>query len=199
MRHLGSFRLYESVLRRLAGDGHDVHVMANRRGAPASGLASPRGPEALLADVPDIRWSWSDDIRPNAWLELATAVRVWLDSLRYFEPAYAHAPRLRTRAAERLPRLLRHITHSPLGTSHAGRTVLAACLRAVERALPRQREMDALIAREAPDVVLLTPLLHLGSPQVEVLRSAQAAGVRTALCVGSWDHLSSKSVIRDFP
>ncbi|MGH7336622.1 MAG: hypothetical protein ACREI7_03510, partial [Myxococcota bacterium] len=50
-----------------------------------------------------------------------------------------------------------------------------------------------------PEAVLLTPLVHLGSPQVEVLRSARARGIATALCVGSWDHLSSKSVIRDAP
>jgi len=48
-------------------------------------------------------------------------------------------------------------------------------------------------------VVLLTPLVNLGSSQLEVLRSARALGLKTALCVGSWDHLSSKALIRDIP
>ena len=194
MRHLGSLRLYESVLRRLAAAGHDVHVLASRRD-PLAGAT----PEALLADVPGIRWSWSDDIRPNSWMELATAVRIWLDYLRYFELAYADAPRLRLRAAERVPALLRRITDSPFVRVSGGRRLLAAALRVVERALPRQEAVDALIDEQAPDVVLLTPLLHLGSPQIEVLRSARSRGVRTALCVGSWDHLSSKSLIRELP
>jgi hypothetical protein len=34
---------------------------------------------------------------------------------------------------------------------------------------------------------------------VELLRSARSLRVPTALCVGSWDHLSSKSVIREAP
>ncbi len=77
--------------------------------------------------------------------------------------------------------------------------LLTACLTAIERALPRQDELDALMRDHRPDVLLLTPLLHLGSSQIEVLRSARAMGVRTALCVGSWDHLSSKARIRELP
>ena len=195
MRHVGSFRLYESVLRRLAARGHDVHVMAHRRDAAGWGGS----PEASLAGVPNIRWSWMDDVAPGAWLELATVIRIWLDYLRYFEPAYAAAPRLRARAAERMPGVVRRITGWPLVRTRPGRRALGAILRASERALPRQRELDDLIRHERPDAVLLTPLLHLGSPQVEVLRSARALGVKTALCVGSWDHLSSKSLIREFP
>ena len=50
-----------------------------------------------------------------------------------------------------------------------------------------------------PDVVLITPLVYLGSWQFEVLRAAQAEGLRTAFAVGSWDHLSSKALVRDVP
>ena len=194
MRHLGSFRMYESVLRQLAAAGHEVHVLANRRDSLGWGSA----PESLLPDVPAIRWSW-EELRPTAWLEFATAVRIWLDYLRYFEPAYAGAPRLRLRAAERVPALLRRITEWSLVQTTSGRRALSGLLRAIERALPRQLSFDALIREHRPDVVLLTPLLHLGSPQIELLRSARALGVRSALCVGSWDHLSSKSLIREMP
>jgi hypothetical protein len=48
-------------------------------------------------------------------------------------------------------------------------------------------------------VLLLTPLIELGSPQLDYLKSAQALGVPTALCVWSWDHLTSKSLIRVLP
>ncbi len=45
----------------------------------------------------------------------------------------------------------------------------------------------------------MTPLIYLGSSQFEVLRSALAQGIRTVYAVGSWDHLSSKALIRDMP
>ena len=121
MRHLGSFRMYESVLRRLVDAGHEVHVVASHRESLGDGGV----PDALLPDVPGIRWSW-DEVRPNAWLELATAVRIWTDYLRYFEPAYANAPRLRERAAERVPVLLRRITEWRIVRTGMGRHALAA-------------------------------------------------------------------------
>lgn len=188
MRHLGSFRMYESVLRRLAANGHEVHVVANRRDSLDWGNTP---------DVPGIQWSW-EEVHPTAWLEFATAVRIWLDYLRYLEPTYAGTPRLRTRAAERVPALLRWVADSWLHAA-TGRRALAAVLRTIEQALPRQKALDELVGEHRPDVVLLTPLLHLGSPQIELLRSARALGVKTALCVGSWDHLSSKSLIREMP
>ena len=48
-------------------------------------------------------------------------------------------------------------------------------------------------------MVLITPLVDLGSPQIDHYMSARALGLRTVLCVGSWDHLSSKSVLRAIP
>ena len=45
----------------------------------------------------------------------------------------------------------------------------------------------------------ITPLVYLGSWQFEVLRAAHAEGLRTAFAVGSWDHLSSKALVRDVP
>jgi hypothetical protein len=98
-----------------------------------------------------------------------------------------------------VPALLRRVTAWPLVRSEPGRRVLVACLRLVERVLPRQPGLDALVRRLDPDVVLLTPVLRLGSSQVEVLRSARALGARTAICVASWDHLSSKARIAEMP
>jgi hypothetical protein len=194
MRHLGSLRMYESVLRALAAGGHDIEILANRRDTIGSGI----DPEHLLADLPQIRWSW-EDLRPHAWTELAAAVRIWLDYLRYFEPRYNDAPRLRQRVGEYVPPLLRRITNWWPFRLSVGRRALVAWLRSVERALPRQRELDALMRSSRPDVVVVTPLLDLGSRQIEVLRSARACGTRTALAIGSWDHLSSKGRISELP
>jgi hypothetical protein len=194
MRHLGSLRMYESVLRALAAGGHDVQILATRRDTIGSGI----DPEVLLGDLPQIRWTW-EDLRPHAWSELAAAVRIWLDYLRYFEPRYAGAPRLRKRVGEYVPALLRRITGWPLFRVEPGRRALVGTLRAVERALPRQPALDALMRDSRPDVVVVTPLLDIGSRQIEVLRSARACGVRTALAIGSWDHLSSKGRISELP
>ena len=168
--------MYESVLRALSAAGHDIQILANHRDTIGSGV----DPEMLLGDLPQIRWSW-EEVRPHAWSELAAAVRIWLDYLRYFEPRYADAPRLRMRVGEYVPPLLRRVTRWLPFRAAAGRRALVAVLGAVERALPRQRELDSLMRESQADVVVVTPLLDLGSRQIEVLRSARACGARTVL------------------
>jgi hypothetical protein len=196
MRHLGSFRMYESVIRELADRGHHVHLVIDRK----EKLGWQKGLEQILADYPTVSWKWAVRQRHvQHWFEFSRLVRVWLDYLRYFGPLYETAPILRQRAANLLPPVLVRITHRWPANTSIGRTLLRWLLRAAERALPRVHEIDELMRAERPDVMLITPLVYLGSPQVEMLRSAKAIGVRTALCVGSWDHLSSKAVIRDVP
>ena len=45
----------------------------------------------------------------------------------------------------------------------------------------------------------MTPLVDLGSQQIDYLRAARQLGIPTALAVWSWDHLSSKAYIREAP
>jgi hypothetical protein len=194
MRHLGSLRMYESVLRQLAGGGHEIAVVAQRRDVPGTTGA----PATVLGDVRGIEWIW-EELRVSRWTELAAALRIWLDYLRYCAPRYDATPRLRARVAERVPAPLLRVSGWWPFRTRRGLRALAATLRALERALPRQAEHDELIRRYRPDLLLLTPLLRLGSSQIEVLRSARALGVRTGLCVASWDQLSSKGRIAELP
>ncbi len=47
--------------------------------------------------------------------------------------------------------------------------------------------------------MLVTPLVTDRSPQVDVIKSAHALGIPAALCVASWDHLTTKGLIRVQP
>ena len=193
MRHLGSLRMYESVIRRLATAGHEIRVLANRRDDIGSGV----NPETLLADVPH-QWIWAE-VRQNAWSDLGAVVGIWLDYLRYLDPRYALTPRPRMRVGEWVPSLLRRLSGWPLVRTNTGRKALVAVLRAAERAIPRRPEIDALMREHQPDLVVVTPMLDLGSRQIEVLRSALAFGTRTVLSIGGWDHLSNKGRISELP
>jgi hypothetical protein len=194
MRHLGSLRMYDSVLRQLAAAGHEIEIVARRRDVPGTASA----PEQTLADVPQIRWIW-EQVHVTDWTALASIVRIWLDYLRYSDPKYASIPRQRRLVGERVPAPLRRFTDRPLVRSAMGRRLLTATLRMVERALPREEALDALLRERRPDVLLLTPVIRLGSSQIEMVRSGRALGVRTGVCIASWDHLSSKARIAEIP
>jgi hypothetical protein len=80
------------------------------------------------------------------------------------------------------------------------RASLRAWLRGAEAAVPSSARIEAYLREQRPDAMLITPLIGVvGSPQPDYVRAAQALGIPTALCVWSWDHLSSKALIRDVP
>ena len=55
----------------------------------------------------------------------------------------------------------------PLTGRGPGRRLSKAVMQALERATPLAPQVQAFLAEQRPDVVLVTPLLQFGSPQVE--------------------------------
>ena len=195
MRHLGSFRMYEPVVREMAARGHHVHLALGR----AEALGWRPALETLLVDCPTVTWGWMSPPASAFWSEVAKTIRLWADYLRYFQPQYDSTPKLKSRAEERVPPRLVWLSTRPVVQKPQNRRRLLTMLRAIERALPPVREIEGQLREVRPDAVLITPLVYLGSSQFEILRAALALGLRTAFCVGSWDHLSSKALIRDLP
>ena len=192
MRSTVYVRNFESTLRLLADRGHRVHVVAN-----------PHLPEsdALIARLCGAHAGITHGPAPavpfTAWSLLGRELRRAVDYLRYLEPAYAGAPKLRLRAERGAPGFVTAALRWPLIDSRPGRWLLSRALRWSDRAVPRNPAIDAFVAEHNPDLVLVTPLVEPGSPQAEYLRSARAAGVPTGLCVYSWDNLTNKGLIHD--
>ena len=194
-RHFTYLRNFESVLRGLAERGHRVHIAAERDEEFGGRAMIDR----LASDFPGITAGWAPE-RSDQWYRLATKLRLTLDYLRYLEPAYESTPRLRERAVTRVPKLFLGALRLPIFAGPSGRRRFARVLTAWERAIPRDASILAYIEEQQPDVVLITPLIGVvASPQLDYLYSAQALGIPTALCVWSWDHLSSKALIRTLP
>jgi hypothetical protein len=195
-RHFTYFRNYESVIAALAERGHHIHLAAERD----EYLGGRAMVERLAAEYPAaISFGWIPD-REDFWATFVIKLRMTLDYLRYLEPAYSSTPRLRARAKERVPRFGLWLIALTAAHTGAGRRLLRAMLTLCERAVPRSRRIDAYLSVEAPDIVLFTPLVGVVvSPQLDYLQSAKALGLPTALCVWSWDHLSSKAILRSVP
>jgi hypothetical protein len=194
-RHFGYLRNYESVVLQLAADGHQVHLAADREEM----LGGREMVERWARQCPAVTTGWTPDREGDNWFWLATRLRLAQDFLRYQDPRYDAAPQLRVRAEERMPTMVL----AGLGLlgyrTRPVRTLMAGTLNLLERAVPSSRALERYLAGQKPDVVLVTPLVELGAPQLDHLRAARALGIRTGICVGSWDHLSSKSLIRDWP
>jgi hypothetical protein len=185
-RHFTYFRNFESVVRRLAAKGHVVHLAADKT-EEFGGLDLV---ERLAAELPGVTVGFTPPRADARGFEVATALRLAFDYLRYLDPAYDDTPAIRARAHERTPRAALALARLP------ARRALASLLRALEPAVPTDAAVDAYLREQQPDIVILTPLIDLGSPQLDYLKSAHAARIPTVLAVWSWDHLTSKSLIR---
>jgi hypothetical protein len=194
-RHFSYLRNFDSAIRELARRGHTIHLSADRE----ESLGGRAMVERIAAEHPNVTVGWTPARESGAWFELARKLRLGLDYLRFLDPRYDPTPHLRARARERAPLGVVSLAALPILNRRAGRRALTAVLRAFERGIPRSTELDAFIRQHNPDLVLITPLIDLGSPQADHFVSARAAGVRTVLCVTSWDHLSSKALIRQLP
>lgn len=193
MRHPGALRNFASTVKRLDEAGHEVHlsfVMQDK-------LGDGRLLWELTDEHPRITYSELTKKTPRRfWLGLARGVRFWVDFLRYLDPRYRDAGKLSARARQRLPRLLVGFSRLPVIRSRPGRGLLTRFLLAVERAIPTDGWVDAQIASQQPDVVLVTPFVDLGSDQTDYVKSALTMGIPTGLCVHSWDNLTNKGLIR---
>lgn len=143
--------------------------------------------------------SWKPK-RGDAWAPLASTVRRASDYLRYLEPAYRDAGKLRARAFDKMVHSLSHGERAAtpgwselaLDLSSAERGRLKAIAALMEDAMPSDPGIEARVAAHQPDVVLVSPLIDLGSSQTDIVKSARRLGIPTGMLLYSWDNLSTK-------
>ena len=194
--HNGYYRNLESVVEALARRGHDVHLGAERADSALGGQAIV---DRLTRAFPYVT-AGSVARREQRTGFLASKIRLALDYLRYLEPDYAATPALRQRAAVRTPTAVVGLSNRGLLATRTRRRLLALALDAVDRALPPSPDIERFLDARRPDALIVTPLVGLvASSQIDLLRSAQRRRIPAAVCVWSWDHLSSKAIIRDAP
>ena len=197
MSHAGYVRNFESPLRILAERGHAVNVGVDRETKEnLPGHADLLN--ALVSEYPSITADTAPAGRATNRRIVALGAQAWLDYLRFFEPEFDGATKLRARAGARLPGPIRRLTDTVL-IRRRMRPRASRLLRATYQAVPIDASVRAYIERHAPDVVLVTPLVDLVSPQREYVQCAKAMGIPTCLPVASWDNLTTKGLIHEQP
>jgi hypothetical protein len=193
-RRFGYFRNFDSVLRELASRGHVIHLAVERETEEGRALV-----EALASEYPSITYGVAPARRQDDSTWAATRLRHGLEYLRYQHQLFDDTPKLRDRSRERTPGLFVSLGDGVRRYARWTMRPIEATLRWLERSTPDDPAIRAYVEEQRPDVVLITPLIALGSSQIDYLRAARSLRIPTALCVWSWDHLSSKALIREYP
>lgn len=197
LRSINYDRHFEAVLRALLARGHRVHVAFDVEKKGRAGDSSLL--DRIRTAHPGLSYGLVQPRSDAAWGELSRELRLSTDFLRYLEPEFAGASALRERARQRTSRAITRAAALPCVRGPRGRRLLDRGLRALEASLPLPPELVEFVKYHDPDVVLVSPLVGLGSPQGDYLRVAFERAIPTVLLVASWDNLTNKGVIRDRP
>ena len=193
----GFVRNYDGAIRLLASQGHDI-LLAYQTTRNKEGLDYIRG-DRLKAEFPErIRVEQAPPSRTDAWGALTYAVRRLQDYLRYFEPSFARAKALRERSAKGLRPMFKRLADSA-GRWAPSRSGLRRILGWLERVAPPDPTALAFLRAEAPDLVMVTPLVDPGSRQVDYVKAARQLGIPSGVGVASWDNLTNKGLLRVVP
>jgi hypothetical protein len=186
-------RFYDSAIAELAERGHAVAIAVNsqrsKKPVGIEGLRASAGVD-VLGVVPECDGLWS---------EVAHSVRATMDFVRFLHPDFAKAPALRARIKRKvLPRPYYWLDAIPGLTANTVGRIVRLLARA-ERAIPVCRPIAECLREQSPDLLLVSPLVAAASEQVDWIKAAQAGGIRTAVCIASWDNLTNKGLLRIEP
>lgn len=188
-------RPYDAVVRELSARGHAVHIVADDLGRQ-----KPWTTHAVaLASLPGVTFGRLPLMAKDRWVELGTATGLGRFYLRFLHPEYHDTRLLRARVENKAPAIVVSTAARWPGSTRLGLRTLDRALRVVEARLPTARALADYLGRVRPDVLLATPLIMMRSAQHDLLRAAETLGVPTVFGVGSWDHLSSKGLLRTTP
>lgn len=197
MRHAGYVRNFDATLIALAERGHELHIAVDHT-AKANLPQLQDQLEALTAAHPTFSWGVTPE-RKGGWKRVTGELCEALDYWRYLRPEFASTPALRARAEARAPGWATWLTTLRLMRSERALDLIGGLAKRALAGVPRAPEVTDYIEDQAPDLVVITPLVEIGSPQLEYLRCAKALGLPTCLMVASWDHLTTKGLIHELP
>ena len=191
----GYLRMYGSTIQLLAERGHRVLLCYDnpdkRRDPTADALEAHEGIE-LVGPLPRPKRRHEDSI---------ARLRIAIDYLRYLDGRFAGSPYLRRRLEKYLDGpMLRLLARAPSRLPFARPAVRA--LLALERRVPSDPRVERAIAELAPDAVFVTPLIGRSDRnrrQTDVVKAARRLRIPVAAGVATWDHLTTKGLMKEVP
>lgn len=205
-------RHFEGVILALADRGHHVRIATHRQ--------PEEPPPPALASHARITFVSCPGRRDDAWSQPILELRTLRDYLRYLDKRFASSTKLRARALRTMVKTVTHEERSHLvhrcpqcdgrlvdddvgrmllGFGKAGLRNLDGLFGLMEATIPSAGAIEAFLRAEQPDLVLVTPLINLGSYQADYVKSAKALAIPVVFPVFSWDNLSTKGLIHVQP
>jgi len=196
-RDLGRIRSFQGPLELMARRGHEVHVALEKDRERIPGqLDFIRD---LASRFENVTYARTPKRESDPLAALSRDLRLGLDALHFLRPEFDAANPFRERSLRDAPAAIRRLALTPGLRSRSGRAALQGLVARLERALPPSERYVEYLRGKDPDVVAVTPFVWFGAAQTDWIRAARALGVPSVACIFSWDNLTSKGSIREYP
>jgi len=183
-------RNFDHTILELADHGHEVQL-AGRLRKGAFELPDSVRRERISGRVNPTQ-------RSDDWRDFVDLLRGARDYVRYFDPRYAQATRLVRRAYDIAPtEFVLFCERHPSVKRHW--RLAARALALCEDLIPVDPEFEAFLREEAPDLILVTPLVTFESYQTDYVKAAHRLGIPVVFIPFSWDNLTNKGLMRVQP
>jgi hypothetical protein len=187
VHNLGKTRHFEQVILGLAQRGHWVTLAAARKRKKPLKATGSFHAEKRIDVVP------CPVHRVDAWEPYTRPLRQARDYVRFLHPEYRDTAKLSARAAEYAPPGWAHY----LENGNAKRVdLIRKGLEMAEGVIPTDRYFELFITSEAPDLILVTPLVDFGSYQTDYVKAAHRLGIPVGFLPFSWDNLTNRGLVR---
>lgn len=199
MRHAGYVRNFEWALRELAARGHRITIIFDSKKSGSNEQAAYSELDGISADAPNIEFSeLIPPEAPSLPVVAARRLRLIQDYIRYHDPIFATATKLRQRSARYLDGFSRRLVDT-ICKERVKRDGLSRILHWFDQLIPCPRPILDRLRAVMPDLLVVTPLFGHGSNQADYFKVAREFGVRSCLPVTSWDNMTSKGVAHAKP
>ena len=194
MKNSGYLRNYTSVVRLLAARGHLVQLCFLK----IDEIYPQTAIDKEVKNISEVSYIISPK-RNWLWRRPVEFIRVLQTYIRFLDPYYKDAHKLRSRAAALVPGPVRWLVDIIVGRTGQNKWSAINFLKKIEKAIPLNPFIVDFFKSDRPDVFLVTPLIDLRGTQIGWLKCAKAMDIKSALCVASWDNLTNKSLIQMEP
>src|SRR5262245_35093012 len=192
----GRLRLFEGVIEGLLDRRHRVHVLLEGDEGRARIKREWRHRRARYPGSSEETVRALDSDR---WAGTATRLHCATEYVRWGQPKHAGRVWFRSRATSRSPGWIRTLMRPRFMWRPGVVAAVSASLDGLRKAVPIGRHVRTLLTRLDPDVLLVCPRLTPGSLSNVYVDVAQSLGIPAAICVPSWDNLSSKQLLGVVP
>ena len=194
MRNSIYLRNYESVVRLLANRGHQILLGFGKidEAFSAAAITELVNEYGRISHIIFSKRAW-------LWRRPADFIRALQTYARFLDVRYSDSHKIKARAAALLPGFIRRLVQIIVDQNDSKRWSFIHFLQRIERAIPLNSFIVKFFNDTRPDVFLITPLVDLHAKQLDWLKCAKSLGIKSGLCVASWDNLSSKSLVQTEP